>query len=253
MKQTWSPVPPFLTHSSVISYTAELVVMAKQENIEIPVLMGMSNYVRWKRDFTIVAKIRNLWAVFEGSERMVGEPNFHHSSPMGYGSMPFTDDVVLNEISLRRYERHYDRVLQAKIMLAGSMDVSLRGLILTGDETPKEALDKIARYCTMSHDQAKQFFQRHLYHMTYETRHGTPLHSGVQSYVNELLQFRQDMKDVGVAFKTDLTFLKFSLQALPTQCADIASKYESRLSDRGPVALETLFTEIIVQKGGYIY
>lgn len=194
--------------------------MPKDEVIDFPRLVGMVNYVRWKREFRLIAMTKGLWTIFQATEPVVERPKLLKTAFLDSG-------YELKEFELRHAasEKYQTRVMQARTLLAGSINASVRSLILGGYESPSEAWTKIARYCT-----PHRLHQSNLLHY----RRCCLKFSDAQCWINEHLQLREDFKEINATkhIEEDSVLLKRLVVGLPNEYLVVKEGYD-RVMQKG--------------------
>lgn len=215
--------------------------------VDLQRLTGQVNYLRFKRDFQIVAMTKGVWDVIEGTEPILPKPNRDDYFKITRRSSRLTatgqsdpstskekakdekegaDDTADPLLSIKiqeyrldldEYTRNQKNVRHANALIAFWVDSSIRGNLVTC-ATPKEAWDWLEEQYKMQpertlHISLNQIERLHLEKCT-----------SVQHFINELEGLRLDIEQSGGTYSNEQMIAKI-LRSLTSDYDDFLNQY----------------------------
>jgi len=212
----------------------------------LPILSGQSNYVRWKRIFKMIAECKDLWTVFDGTERVIPVPNpidfdlgtlNEQESPSSAEDWPLVDRLALYKIHLKLHETHQGRLADATTLLICSIGPRYRMLISEVVTSPAESWTLLEQRCSMPDQLALNILHNRFENMSCDD------FARAEAYITELYLLLQDMEDVGSS-KTDDQMGRKIIGGLPDAFLDIVEEYEHLIANNEYWTLDKLCEDI---------
>jgi hypothetical protein len=160
-------------------------VSRNDADIDIAKLTIQTNFIRWQRDFRIIACSKDYWNLYTGQERLLTKPDRH----------PHTISTCIEEfrLDMDMYDKQAKRAREATLFLYKFLDPVLRNILgRSFCGAPSEAFGAVKGYFRVS--DTKRALRKaydditHVRISSFET---------VSEYYNELLLCSHDIKDLG--------------------------------------------------------
>ena len=187
-------------------------LLVNESGIKLQVLKGQKNYVRWSRDFKLIAQLKGVWNIISGEEPILLRPQKQdYFNAMKPTKKRGTDDTIMSDgikstisnevtdnssriaeykIDLEEYERNNKRVRTAAALLQYWVDSAVRETIQAYLD-PKDAWKYIQSQYKMQDARSLDIALTSMEKITLENC------ASVQEYLNQHEMCRLDIKDVG--------------------------------------------------------